>query len=296
MLGLGPGQVTAVPTPTELRVFVIRLLLFGGADVSVPAEGLSLPPRSRTWCPVPGCLCADARRHKGWATLDAMKPHLNAHCAGLHDGRIPDRWLQDFKKVLCPECGMVCSARNQCCTRCWPARRAAVPAAVPTPAAVAIDLPSLAAVQSEDIPTLKHVPLRARPQWARALRLALGDVETRKSLDAVVQLMMLPKCCLCLPASGRGGRKHRKQSERYTLGRANYISRSREPTDSKSRGNLDIPVKLWTLQYTPYPGIPLFAVRFSRSKFSWSLITALYGAVQVYVQKHTVQALGSDRL
>ncbi len=215
--GLGPGLVTVVPAPADPRVFCVRLL--GGGDVSVAAENVSLPPASRTWCPVPECLCADARRHRGWASLDAMRPHLNAHCAGLHDGRIPDGWLRDFGKILCPQCGMVCAARNQCCTRCWPARRAALPAAQAATATMAANLPSLADVQSTDIPTLKHVPLRARPQWARAVRLALGDVEAQRSHDSLVQLLMLPKCCLCLPASGRGGRKHRKQSERYTLSR-----------------------------------------------------------------------------
>ncbi len=113
---------------------------------------------------------------------------------------------------------MLCAARNQCCTRCWPARRAAVPAAVPM-SATPIGLPSLTEIQSADIPTLKHVPLRARTQWARALRVALGEVERQKSHDAVAQLMMLPKCCLSLPASGRGGRKHRKRSGRSTLAR-----------------------------------------------------------------------------
>eukprot|EP00661_Eupelagonemidae_sp_cell13_P000534 gene534-3445_t len=148
-----------------------------------------------------------------------MGNHLKSHTAGLIAGRLPDAWMRDHEKIFCPMCDMICAARNQCCTHCWPQRRAA---ASKPQAAVEGDLsglPPFQAVQVDDIPTLKHVPQQARNRWARALCDALGKVEQEKSLAAVIELSMLPKCVMCVPPSGRGGRQHHKQTARYTLDR-----------------------------------------------------------------------------
>ena len=93
----------------------------------------------------------------------------------MHDGRIPHQWLHDFDRILCPECGMVCAERNQCCTRCWPARRAAVPAA-PGPQVASPDVPPLSEVLATEVPVLQHVSRAVRSRWGRILRIALGEL------------------------------------------------------------------------------------------------------------------------
>eukprot|EP00661_Eupelagonemidae_sp_cell13_P005913 gene5913-3927_t len=148
-----------------------------------------------------------------------MGNHLKSHTAGLIAGRLPDAWMRDHDKIFCPMCGMICAMRNQCCTHCWPQRRAAASKSQVAVEGDLSDLPPFEAVQADDIPTLKHVPQQARNRWARALRDALGKVEQEKSLAAVIELAMLPKCVMCVPPSGRGGRQHRKQTARYTLDR-----------------------------------------------------------------------------
>ena len=81
------------------------------------------------------------------------------------------------------------------------------------------DLPTLEDVHATDVPTVKHVPHGVRARFGRALRMALGRLEGEQSLAAVIEWEMLPKCLLCLPPSGRGGRQHRKQTERWVRAR-----------------------------------------------------------------------------
>eukprot|EP00661_Eupelagonemidae_sp_cell13_P003836 gene3836-365_t len=132
--------------------------------------------------------------------------------------QVPAEWLRDHGRKACPRCGLLCSAARQCCKRCWPEHRARV-AAAPAPLGVLHGLPCLSDVHAALIPTLKHVPLRARGRWSRALRDALARLEEERSHAALTVLQMLPKCVLCVPPSGRGGRQHRGQVARYTLSR-----------------------------------------------------------------------------
>ncbi len=220
--------VVAVSDGAQPRSYSVRFL--DGRAATIPATDLSVPPSSRLYCPVPGCPAGDARLCDGWLSLATLKGHLDAcHCSRPEAGRIPDEWLRDHGRILCPECGLLCSASRQCCRRCWPARRAAAGGADAVDTTRG-DLPELGDVHAADIPTLKHVPQKARVRWARALRVALGRLEAEHTLAAVVELQMLPKCVLCLPPSGRGGRKHRGQVAGYTLSRLERWERGERAT------------------------------------------------------------------
>eukprot|EP00661_Eupelagonemidae_sp_cell13_P018241 gene18241-biopygen5398 len=107
------------------------VLFADGRTASLPDNELRRAAASRVYCPVPQCPCSDARKHQGWASVSAMTNHLKAHSAGLIEGRLPDAWMRDHDKIFCPMCGMICAARNQCCTHCWPQRRAAAEASSP---------------------------------------------------------------------------------------------------------------------------------------------------------------------
>eukprot|EP00660_Eupelagonema_oceanica_P012589 gene12589-11789_t len=213
-----PVRVNAVPPPAAApRVFDVQHP--DGTVTTCPGEALRLPPASRVWCPVPGCPCGDARRHRGYASIGAMRAHLNWHCANPGNGRVPHEWLRDHDRVLCPQCGFVITSRMQCCERCWPRRRAEVPGPCGQVGAAPCALPDLDAVLGDDIPTLKHVPQAARAAWGRALRGALGSVEAEQSVARVTELLMLAKCVLCIPPSGRTGRQHRNRTASFTVAR-----------------------------------------------------------------------------
>ncbi len=164
--------VTAVPEPGQCRQYSVRFE--DGRTASLPSSDIAMLPSSRIYCPVPGCPCSDARLGDGWQTLATLRAHLDAaHCSRPEERQIPDAWLRDNDRKLCPECGLLCSASRQCCRRCWPARRAAAEGAARADVALG-DLPPLAEVHAEPVPTLKHVPAKARVRWARALRTALA--------------------------------------------------------------------------------------------------------------------------
>ena len=116
-------MVVSVPDQSA-AARVYRVQCADGSEDLIPADSLVPLPGARMYCPVPGCPCADARRHKGWASLETMRAHLNWHCANSGEGRLPEGWLRDHGKIRCPECGLLCARRNQCCESCWPARRA----------------------------------------------------------------------------------------------------------------------------------------------------------------------------
>lgn len=78
-------------------------------------------------------------------------------------------------------------------------------------------LPPLQEVMAARVRTLKHIPKKARQQWAQALTQAIALVNETQSAEAWTQLLMLPKTVLLAPP--RGGKKHATQAAAFTLDR-----------------------------------------------------------------------------
>ena len=58
------------------------------------------------------------------------------------------------------------------------------------------DLPTFDQVCQLNHPTLRYIPAKARPAFARALSSSLRDVLQKNAEDAWLKLFMLPKCVL----------------------------------------------------------------------------------------------------
>ncbi|KAL5506266.1 hypothetical protein EMCRGX_G007877 [Ephydatia muelleri] len=68
-------------------------------------------------------------------------------------------------------------------------------------------LPTLQDICSLRCPTIRFIPSRARPSFARVLSAVLRDVVAENSIEAWTKLFMLPKCLL--PSSKLGGRHNK---------------------------------------------------------------------------------------
>eukprot|EP00959_Pyramimonas_sp_CCMP1952_P309514 6477400-Pyramimonas_sp.AAC.1 len=91
-------------------------------------------PRTRVFCPVPGCPRADPAATAGGADHQSMRLHLNEHAAGRFPGLplAPQDYLDDHRLSQCSVCQRFLSTRyNGICPRCRPAARAAAAGAAP---------------------------------------------------------------------------------------------------------------------------------------------------------------------
>ena len=71
------------------------------------------------------------------------------------------------------------------------------------PSPLSIPLPSLSIILHANVPTLQHVPKKARDRWALILSDCLSAVvSSPDDLSQWSRLFMLPKCVLASPATG----------------------------------------------------------------------------------------------
>eukprot|EP00971_Amphidinium_carterae_P053945 1062134-Amphidinium_carterae.1 len=84
-----PVRNQRVPaTPVEPRVLDSDMGAVGDVQMG-SSEG-----RARVYCPVPGCLHADAQNAAGWSTLAGMRVHLDEHALGRLARPIPPEFLE----------------------------------------------------------------------------------------------------------------------------------------------------------------------------------------------------------
>ena len=164
-----------------------HLVGWGGSRSSAPAVPPVPPmpssdpswtrPNGRLLCPVSGCPCSQ-QDHPGWSNMETIKVHINSHLSGQLEGSIPDAWLSAHGKCSCRHCGLLCAASRGVHPSCRASeRRSAAPTARSTGtddpghpvAPQAAALPSLDDVFRKRVPTVKHVPQKARSLWARCL-------------------------------------------------------------------------------------------------------------------------------
>lgn len=171
----------------------------------------------RCFCPVPGCGHADAARASGWGSHEAMRHHLDDHCAGTLMGAVPLEYLDAHRLDLCSVCGLLVARRfNGTHPRCRPRARQQFPN--PRPASLMdAGLPSLDGIMELDVPTLRHVPHVARGAWAQCLARATSVAAASNAVPAWQELLMLPKAVLVAPT--RGGARRHQQAALATLRR-----------------------------------------------------------------------------
>ena len=171
----------------------------------------------KVFCPVPGCLCGDPARARGWANEASMRSHIDSHLAGSLPGDVPNTWLEERQRIRCPVCGLSVSERFGVHPTCRPEARGA---AVDDTNPMEIDglpLPTFQEIQSARTPTLRHVPAAARHMWNQLLTRALAAVVHSNDERAWRELLMLAQCVLCAPL--RGGRRHKRAAAAFTLDR-----------------------------------------------------------------------------
>ena len=175
------------------------------------------PDVVRCFCPVPGCGHADATRARGWGSHDAMRHHLDDHCAGTLAGAVPMEYLDAHRLDLCSVCGLLVACRfNGVHPRCRPCARQQLPNHRPA-GLMDAGLPSLDSIMELDVPTLRHVPHVARSAWAQCLARAASTAAVSNTVPAWQELLMLPKAVLVAPT--RGGARHHQQAALATLRR-----------------------------------------------------------------------------
>ena len=157
---------------------------------SATHEGSSSFP-TRKQCIVEGCLARVAP--------SMWHNHMSLHAKGALPGEVPSDWMKNQNLFICPRCSQIvsCSRRawhNSHCRQRQPAR--VLPTNVPPTSTQLQVLPTFEQVCQLNHPTLRFIPSKARPAFARALSSALREVIHRNTEEAWLKLFMLPKCVL----------------------------------------------------------------------------------------------------
>ena len=192
-------------------------------------------PDVRILCPVTGCPASDTSSNKYFRNFNSIKCHLNDHITGHLTGAVPAEFLALYSYSQCRVCDRVLHSRyHGTCMRCGPTacarrrvevlrqRNSITAHSVPPNQQAGAPqqpkpLPSLSEVHKWFVPTVKSVPLSLRRLWAQCLVRALAQVVWANNVTVWTELLMLPKCTLCVPI--RGGKSHTSQRLAWTRGR-----------------------------------------------------------------------------
>ena len=154
-----------------------------------------------------------------------MAHHINGHSAVGELERV-QAWMSANNREQCRWCGCCVAAGRGIHPTCAAderdagrrgAQNASPDAFADDPDDVHIQeaLPPLDEIMKAPVRSLKHIPKKARALWAQALTRAVARVNDTQSVEAWVELLMLPKCVLLSPP--RGGKKHKSNTAAFTL-------------------------------------------------------------------------------
>ncbi|KAL5503093.1 hypothetical protein EMCRGX_G009995 [Ephydatia muelleri] len=109
---------------------------------------------------------------------------------------VPDTWLNDQNLYICHHCSSLVAISHKSshikkCLKCPPSSES--PVATPLTNASGDDLPSLRDICNLKCPTIRFIPNKAKPAFARVLSAALRAVITENSIGSWIKLFMLPK-------------------------------------------------------------------------------------------------------
>ena len=132
--------------------------------------------------------------------------HMEGHVRGTFCGGVPDAWLNNPNLYICHHCSSLVpiSHKSSHITKCFKnPPPSEPPMATPLTCASGNDLPSLSDICYLKFPTIRYIPNKGKPAFARILSATLRAVVTENSVDSWVKLFMLPKCVL--PCSKQRG-------------------------------------------------------------------------------------------
>ena len=137
--------------------------------------------------------------------------HLSLHAKGILCGDVPSDWLHKHARFICSELVSIShrsSHQSKCIQSSLQSNINSLPLVRGVPSThMQASLPTLQDICSLRCPTIRFIPSRARPSFARVLSAVLRDVVAENSIEAWTKLFMLPKCLL--PSSKRGGRHNK---------------------------------------------------------------------------------------
>ena len=145
---------------------------------------------------------------------------MNAHAKGIFAGSVPTGWLEENGLYKCEQCSQLVAKSHsnshlQKCTNRDVEFSSDNPPSSSGPSSLnsnsgvfILDLFTFDEVFKLKCATIRHIPAKARPIFARALSAVLKEVINKNK--AWLKLFMLPKCVL-LP-SKRKGRHHKNSS------------------------------------------------------------------------------------
>ena len=137
---------------------------------------------------------------------------MNLHAQGVFPGEVPTWWLEEQDLSVCTHCLRLVAVSHfashlEKCPTNVSGCRSALPSSLAdsSPSENPIHaLPSLEVVCELQCPTIRYIPHKARPAFARVLSDVLKSICYENSEEAWLRLFMLPKCVL--RASRWGGR------------------------------------------------------------------------------------------
>ena len=134
--------------------------------------------------------------------------HMANHAKGLFGGEVPITWLQEHRLHICDVCSdLVAISQFPIHQRSCVANRLnniGLETPLVDSQSQPVELPSFEDICSLRCPTMRFIPHRAKPSFARVLSSVLFDIILQNSVAAWKKLFMLPKCVL--PTAKRAGR------------------------------------------------------------------------------------------
>ena len=193
-----PSTVSSLPTspqPCNPSSHSQRPLAESRQPPDLSLLSTSAPPVTpiRKQCTVEGCTALIAP--------SMWRIHMSLHASGALPGQVPAEWLLDQNLFVCPHCSQLVANTRQAshlqhCPQSLTNQIAHLQSSIAPEPQINQNLPTFEEVCQLHHPTLRFVPTKARPAFARALSTALKEVLRQNSEEAWLKLFMLPKCVL----------------------------------------------------------------------------------------------------
>ena len=219
-------------------------------------DRISSRTRSKKHCVVEGCLSFIAPSMWG--------VHMSLHAQGILRGVVPISWLEEHNSYICPHCSRPVSnsrmsSHSRNCsgvevTQSQITNQPSNSSNMSSNTQQTVSLPTFEEVCQLNLPTLRFIPSKSRPAFARALSSALRCVIKENTEEAWLKLFMLPKCVL--PSAKRCGRHEKLHPIDFLCnlwanndltclwnlakGRANKLG----DTSSRNQNNLGKPIEM----------------------------------------------------
>ena len=160
---------------------------------------------SRVFCPA-GCLHGDVANSRGWATVQTMRNHLEAH------RQIPQNWLLSHRLVPCSHCDRLVSRLVQ--------RELRLRGFSANSRQSVVNLSSCGRQTGRQS---SHIPAKCKALWCAVLTRALSSAVLATTSNsgygqeeqAWVEFLCLPK--VVLSQAPRAGRRHPKCQKNFTM-------------------------------------------------------------------------------